>query len=170
MLSPSITSLVFRRIYGKPQCGRSTTIFLSAPSRPFQQYSSQAHKLLRQRPPARRPQNPNNWQKEYADGMAAYNSGDYREAEKQLKAALKSGSRFRFQRSEAHEYTSGSGASLSCTEQVRRSRAFNGAPSGFERAVPWQISSGSGQRARPTRTCLFCPDEVCSARRISGAS
>ena len=33
---------------------------------------------------------PNNWQKEYADGMAAYNAGNYREAETQLKAALKS--------------------------------------------------------------------------------
>ena len=33
---------------------------------------------------------PNNWEKEYADGTAAYNAGNYREAEKQLKAALKS--------------------------------------------------------------------------------
>ena len=40
---------------------------------------------------------PNNWHKEYADGMAAYNSGDYREAEKQLKAALKSTPGFCFQ-------------------------------------------------------------------------
>src|SRR5437868_8199954 len=33
---------------------------------------------------------PNNWDKEYADGKAAYAAGNYREAEKQLKAALKS--------------------------------------------------------------------------------
>src|SRR5258708_15671606 len=33
---------------------------------------------------------PNNWEKEYADGKAAYVAGNYREAEKQLKAALKS--------------------------------------------------------------------------------
>src|SRR5687768_3565954 len=33
---------------------------------------------------------PNNWEKEYNDGMAAYNAGNYREAENQLKSALKS--------------------------------------------------------------------------------
>src|SRR5882757_7498546 len=33
---------------------------------------------------------PNNWEKEYADGKAAYAAGNYREAEKQLKAAYKS--------------------------------------------------------------------------------
>src|ERR1700716_952718 len=33
---------------------------------------------------------PNNWEKEYNDGKTAYAAGNYREAEKQLKAALKS--------------------------------------------------------------------------------
>src|SRR5258706_6517027 len=33
---------------------------------------------------------PNNWEKEYADGKAAYAAGNYKEAEKQLKAAMKS--------------------------------------------------------------------------------
>ena len=36
------------------------------------------------------PATPNNWDKEYKSGMAAYNAGSYREAETQLKAALKS--------------------------------------------------------------------------------
>src|ERR1700694_2641591 len=51
-----------------------------------------ASAALAQTPAAQAPASmgPNNWEKEYADGKAAYAAGNYREAEKQLKAAYKS--------------------------------------------------------------------------------
>src|SRR6266496_4050405 len=49
-----------------------------------------AFSQAQQAPAAAAPGVPNNWEKEYNDGKAAYAAGNYREAEKQLKAALKS--------------------------------------------------------------------------------